>query len=52
MVLEYHAQDVDWWDKLVKERPVIRDGYVELTDKPDNPLTIPKVLTLCSARLL
>jgi len=32
--LEYHAKDVIWWDKLVKEKPVIKNGYIELTDKP------------------
>lgn len=34
LVLEYHAKDVVWWNKLVKERRVIKNGYIELTDKP------------------
>ncbi|MEM2876392.1 MAG: mandelate racemase/muconate lactonizing enzyme family protein [Candidatus Bathyarchaeia archaeon] len=34
LILEHHGKDVTWWDNLVKDRPVIRKGYVELTDKP------------------
>jgi L-alanine-DL-glutamate epimerase-like enolase superfamily enzyme len=34
-VLEYHALAVDWWDDLlVREEPVIEDGYVPLPTDP------------------
>ncbi len=35
MILEFHAQDVPWWDDLVVgEGPVIHDGYITLPDAP------------------
>ena len=35
MILEFHAQDVPWWDDLILgESPVIQDGYITLPDKP------------------
>jgi L-alanine-DL-glutamate epimerase-like enolase superfamily enzyme len=34
-VLEYHALEVDWWDDLlVREEPLIEDGYVEVPEAP------------------
>lgn len=34
-VLEYHALEVDWWDDLlVRDGPMIQDGYVEVPEKP------------------
>jgi L-alanine-DL-glutamate epimerase-like enolase superfamily enzyme len=34
-VLEYHALEVDWWDDLlVREEPLIRDGYIEVPEAP------------------
>ncbi|MCU4751430.1 mandelate racemase/muconate lactonizing enzyme family protein [Halobacteria archaeon AArc-curdl1] len=34
-VLEYHALDVDWWDDLVvRDAPLIQDGYIEVPEKP------------------
>ncbi len=34
-LLEYHALEVEWWDDLlVREEPVIRDGYVEVPEAP------------------
>ena len=34
-ILEFHAQDVAWWDDLVvRDRPAIQDGYMTLPDKP------------------
>ncbi|MCC7355080.1 MAG: mandelate racemase/muconate lactonizing enzyme family protein, partial [Anaerolineae bacterium] len=34
-VLEFHAQDVAWWNDLVAGgEPLIRDGYIALPDKP------------------
>jgi L-alanine-DL-glutamate epimerase-like enolase superfamily enzyme len=34
-VLEYHAIDVDWWDDLlVREAPLIQDGYIEVPERP------------------
>ncbi|MFB6295712.1 MAG: mandelate racemase/muconate lactonizing enzyme family protein [Halobacteriales archaeon] len=33
--LEYHALDVAWWDDLlVREAPLIEDGYVEVPEAP------------------
>jgi len=34
LVLEYHAIDVPWWDSLVKGGPVIKNGFIEMTEKP------------------
>jgi L-alanine-DL-glutamate epimerase-like enolase superfamily enzyme len=34
-VLEYHALEVDWWDDLlVREDPLIEEGYIEVPEKP------------------
>jgi len=34
-VLEFHAQDVPWWDELVvADQPLIREGYIALPDRP------------------
>jgi len=34
-LLEYHALEVEWWDDLlVREEPVIQDGYVEVPEEP------------------
>jgi galactonate dehydratase len=32
--LEHHAIGVEWWDDLVKDGPVIQDGYYSLNDRP------------------
>jgi len=33
--LEYHALDVEWWDDLlVREEPLIEDGYIEVPEAP------------------
>ena len=32
--LEHHAIGVPWWDNLVKEGPVIENGYYRLNQKP------------------
>jgi gluconate/galactonate dehydratase len=34
-VLEYHALEVDWWDDLiVRDEPLIQDGYIQVPDEP------------------
>jgi L-alanine-DL-glutamate epimerase-like enolase superfamily enzyme len=34
-VIEFHGQDVDWWDDLVTAgKPLIENGYITLPDKP------------------
>ena len=34
-LLEFHAQDVEWWDDLaVGGQPLVRDGYITLSDGP------------------
>jgi len=34
-VIEFHGQDVPWWDDLVLgDKPLIKDGYITLSDKP------------------
>ena len=34
-VLEYHALEVDWWDDLlVRDDPLIQDGYVAVPEEP------------------
>ncbi|ELZ28393.1 mandelate racemase/muconate lactonizing protein [Halogeometricum pallidum JCM 14848] len=34
-LLEYHALEVDWWDDLLaREEPLIRDGHIEVPEKP------------------
>jgi L-alanine-DL-glutamate epimerase-like enolase superfamily enzyme len=32
LVIEYHAHDVPWWSDLVEGRPVIKKGFIHLTD--------------------
>jgi L-alanine-DL-glutamate epimerase-like enolase superfamily enzyme len=34
MVLEHHAVEVPWWDRLVKNGPVIENGYYMLNERP------------------
>ena len=34
-VIEFHAQDVPWWNDLVLGgEPLIQNGYITLPDKP------------------
>lgn len=34
-VLEFHGQDVEWWDNLVQGgSPLIQEGYISLPEKP------------------
>lgn len=41
LVMEFHAQDVPWWDDLVLgDGPVIRNGFIQLTDKPGHGLDL------------
>ena len=34
IALEHHAIGVSWWDNLVKEGPVVENGYYRLNQKP------------------
>jgi len=35
LALEYHAIDIPWWDRLIKqERPLISRGYIKVPEKP------------------
>lgn len=36
MALEYHSVEVDWWDDIQVglPTPIVKDGFIELTDKP------------------
>jgi L-alanine-DL-glutamate epimerase-like enolase superfamily enzyme len=35
MIMEFHAQDIEWWNDLaIGEGHFIRDGYITLSDKP------------------
>jgi L-alanine-DL-glutamate epimerase-like enolase superfamily enzyme len=40
LVIEFHAQDVDWWDQLVDGEPPIKNGFIHLTDAPGHGLTL------------
>jgi L-alanine-DL-glutamate epimerase-like enolase superfamily enzyme len=40
LVIEFHAQDVEWWDHLVDGEPPIRNGFIHLTDAPGHGLTL------------
>lgn len=40
LVMEFHAYDVPWWDDLVSGGPVIRDGFIELSDRPGHGLEL------------
>jgi L-alanine-DL-glutamate epimerase-like enolase superfamily enzyme len=41
MILEFHAQDVAWWDTLVVgDEQLIKDGYLALPDKPGLGVTL------------
>jgi L-alanine-DL-glutamate epimerase-like enolase superfamily enzyme len=33
-VIEFHAQDVEWWDDLILGGPLIRNGSIALPEKP------------------
>jgi len=39
LLLEYHARMIPWWADLV-EGPVIRDGYIHVTDVPGYGITL------------
>lgn len=39
-VLEYHGQDVPFWDDLIHEDPIISQGRVTMTDKPGIGVTL------------
>jgi L-alanine-DL-glutamate epimerase-like enolase superfamily enzyme len=35
MILEFHAQDVDWWNDLIlAQKPMIEGGYIAFPDEP------------------
>lgn len=34
LVLEFHGRDVIWWNDLIKQKPLIKDGYIKVTNKP------------------
>jgi len=36
LVLEFHSQDIPWWDAVVarEQDPLIKSGYLTLSDKP------------------
>lgn len=40
LVMEFHAQDVPWWDDLVVGGPVIRDGFIHLDERPGHGLEL------------
>lgn len=40
LVMEFHAQDVPWWDALVVGGPTIVDGFIHLDDRPGHGLTL------------
>lgn len=40
LVMEFHAADVPWWNDLVDGEPLIRDGFIHLTEAPGHGLTL------------
>jgi L-alanine-DL-glutamate epimerase-like enolase superfamily enzyme len=40
LVMEYHAHDVPWWSDLVREGPLIVDGFIHLDMRPGHGLTL------------
>jgi L-alanine-DL-glutamate epimerase-like enolase superfamily enzyme len=42
LVLEYHASDVPFWDDLANgaAKPIIKDGYIQLSEKPGLGVTL------------
>lgn len=40
LVMEFHAQDVPWWDALVVGGPTIVDGFIHLDERPGHGLTL------------
>lgn len=40
LVMEFHANDVPWWSELVEGEPVIKDGFIHLTEAPGHGLTL------------
>ncbi|GAB4524192.1 MAG: mandelate racemase/muconate lactonizing enzyme family protein [Anaerolineae bacterium] len=40
-ILEFHAQDVEWWADLVADGlPIIQDGYIALPERPGLGITL------------
>jgi L-alanine-DL-glutamate epimerase-like enolase superfamily enzyme len=40
LVMEFHAHDVPWWGDLVTGGPVIRNGFIHLTERPGHGLDL------------
>jgi len=40
VIMEFHGQDVDWWDDLVIGGPLIKNGYITLPDRPGLGVTL------------
>lgn len=40
LVIEFHADDVPWWNDLVDGEPPIRDGYILLGDSPGHGMAL------------
>lgn len=36
IAVEYHSNDIDWWDSMVKgsKEPIVQNGRIHLSDKP------------------
>jgi len=34
VALEHHFQDFDWWNDIVKDGPIIKNGYITIPEKP------------------
>jgi len=40
LVMEFHANDVPWWDDLVEGEPAITRGFIHLNERPGHGLTL------------
>ena len=50
LVMEFHANDVAWWDDLVVGGPAIVDGYIHLDERPGHGLTLNEELARAHLR--
>jgi hypothetical protein len=53
MILEFHAQDIEWWDDVaVGNAPFVQNGYITLPDKPGLGLELNEEVARAHRRLI
>ena len=51
LVMEFHAFDVPWWDELVEGGPIIKDGFIQLNEKPGHGLELNEAVARAHLKL-